>query len=221
MKPANSAAIVACLIALSVAACATGRGPRYIDTATRAGALAQSNWSRVAQLAPAAELVVTTRGSQPRNRHFVAADEVALIVLDLAHPALSPESRNVLRDMASRNPEHLVAVQKSGAFAQDDVRIGRDGLFVANRRIANLEDVVESMTRNEVSEIRGPVIARGSILGSVLGGWLGFAVGAVPALGGSGEGIAWLALTSSVSIGAFLGHHWSSHETEGLVYRAP
>ena len=221
MKSMRSIAIGACLIALLFSGCATGRGPRQIDTATRAGALAQSNWSRVAELAPAAEVAVTARGSQPRTRHFVAADEVALIVLNLAHPALSPESRSVLRDMASRNPEHFVAVQKSGAIAQDDVRIGRDGLFVANSRIANLDEVVESITRNDVSEIRGPVIARGSIVGAVLGGWLGFAVGAVPALGGSGEGIAWLVLTSSVSIGAFLGHRWSSHETEGLVYRAP
>jgi hypothetical protein len=210
-----------CLIALLLSGCATGRGPRYIDTATRAGAVLQSNWSRVVQLAPAVEVVVTTRGSQPHNRHFVAADEFALIVLNLTHPALPPESRSVLRDMASRHPEYFAAVQKSGTFAQDDVRIGRDGLFVANSRIANLEEVVERVTRNDVSEIRGPVIARGSVLGAVLGGWLGFAVGAVPALGGTQEGIAWLLLTGSVSIGAYLGHYWSSHETEGLVYRAP
>jgi hypothetical protein len=149
----------------------------------------------------------------------VAADEFALIVLNLAHPALPPESRRVLRDMASQHPEYFAAVQKSGTFGQDDIRIGRDGLFVANSRIADLEEVVERITRNDVSEIRGPVIARGSVLGAVLGGWLGFAVGAVPALGGTPE--AWLVLTGSVSIGAYLGHRWSSHETEGLVYRAP
>jgi hypothetical protein len=221
MKSMLAMVIGGCLIAVLLSGCATGRGPRHIDTATRDGALLQSNWSRVGQLAPAGELVVTTRGSQPRSRHFVVADELGLLVLNLTHPALSPESRSVLRDMASQHPEYFVAVQKTGTFAQDDVRIGRDGLFVADRRIADLEAVVERIARNDVTEIRGPVIARGSILGAVLGGWLGFAVGAAQALGGTQEGIAWLVLTGSVSIGAFLGNHWSSHETEGLVYRAP
>ena len=181
----------------------------------------QSNWSRVSQLAPAAEVVVTIRGSQPRSRHFVAADELALIVLNLTLQALPPVSTRVLRDMASEHPEYFVAAQKSGTFAQEDVRIGRDGLFVADRRIADFEQVVERIARNEVSEIRGPVVARGSVLGALLGGWLGFAVGAVPALGGAPKGVGWLVLTSSVAVGAFLGHRWSSHETDGIVYRAP
>jgi hypothetical protein len=181
----------------------------------------QSNWSRVSQLAPAADVVVTTRGSQPRSRHFVAADEFALIVLNLTQPGLPARSTQVLRDMASQRPDYFVAVQKSGTFAQADVRIGRDGLFVANQRIADLEQVVERFARGDISEIRGPVVARGSVPGAILGGWIGFAVGAVPALGGAAEGAAWLLLTGSVAVGGFLGHYWSSHETEGIVYRAP
>jgi hypothetical protein len=210
-----------CLLAWLCSGCATGRGPRQLTDATRRGASVESNWSRVGQLAPAAEVAVTTRGSQPRRLHFIVADEFDLIVLNLTQPGLPPGSTRVLRDMASEHPEYFVAVQKSGTFAQDNVRIGRDGLFVADRRIADLEQVVESIARKDVSEIRGPVVARGSVLGAVLGGWLGFAVGAVPTLGGTPEGIAWLVLTGSVSVGAFLGHHWSSHETDGIVYRAP
>ena len=221
MKSVLSMAMRVCLIAVLLSGCATGRGPRHINDPTYSGLALESNWSRVGQLAPAAELVVTTRGSQPRSRHFVMADEFALLVLNLAQPALPPGSRNVLRDMASQHPEYFAAVQKSGTFAQDDVRISRDGLFVADRRVADLGEVVERIVRNDVTEIRGPVIARGSVIGAVLGGWLGFAVGAVPALGGAPEGLAWLLLTGSVSVGAFLGHHWSSHETEGIVYRAP
>jgi hypothetical protein len=151
----------------------------------------------------------------------VAADELALIVLNLTQPGLPSGAMRILRDMASQHPEYFVAVQKSGTFAQDDVRIGRDGLFVADQRIADLEQIVESIARSDVSEIRGPVVARGSVPGALLGGWLGFAVGAVPALGGAAEGAAWLLLIGSAAIGAFLGNHWSSHQTEGVVYRAP
>jgi hypothetical protein len=222
MKSMLSTVIGGCLIASLVSGCATGRGPRQINDPTRAGIALESNWSRVSQLAPGAELMVTTRGSQPRSRHFVVADELALIVLNLTLPALPTTSTRVLREMASQHPEYFAAVQKGGTLAQADVRIGRDGLFVANSRIADLEQVVERFARNDVSEIRGPVVARGSVIGAVLGGWIGFAVGAVPALGGGApEGVGWLVLTGSVAVGASLGHRWSSHETEGLVYRAP
>jgi hypothetical protein len=65
------------------------------------------------------------------------------------------------------------------------------------------------------------VVARGSLLGTVLGGWLGFAVGVVPALGGASEAVASLLLAGSVAGGGFLGFHWSSHGTDGVIYRAP
>ena len=67
----------------------------------------------------------------------------------------------------------------------------------------------------------GLVGLRGSIGGAVLGGWLGFAVGVVPALGGATAGAAWLAVIGSVAIGAYLGNRWSSHQTDDIVYRAP
>jgi uncharacterized protein YcfJ len=71
-----------------------------------------------------------------------------------------------------------------------------------------------------VSQIDGPVVERGSVAGSVLGAFLGFSVGVVPALGGASEGVAWLVLAGSVAAGGYLGHHWSRHTTDGLVYRA-
>ena len=221
MKSTLSITIIACLIASPLTGCAMSRGPRQIDATLNGGTPPESNWSRVGQLAPAAEIVIATKGSQPGSRHFVAADQSGLIVLNLTDPTLQGTSTRVLRDMAANHPEYFAAVQRAGTFRQDSVRIGRDGLFVADRRIADLDRVVETIARNDVSEIRGPVVARGSVVGTVLGGWLGFAVGVVPGLGGAPEGVAWLLLISSTAFGGFLGFHWSSHETEGIVYRAP
>ena len=119
----------------------------------------------------------------------MAADQSGLIVLNLTDPTLQGTSTRVLRDMAANHPEYFAAVQRAGTFRQDNVRIGRDGLFVADRKIADLDRVVETIARNDVSEIRGPVVARGSVVGTVLGGWLGFAVGVVPGLGGAPEGV--------------------------------
>ena len=145
---------------------------------------------------------VTTRNAGQGSRYFVAADDGVLIVLNLTEPT-------------------FVTMQKTGALSQNDVRIGRDGLFVADRRIADFERVVEAIARNDVKEIWGPVVARGSTIGAVFGGWVGFAVGVVPGLGGASQGVAWLWLIGSVATGGYLGSHWSSHETEGLVYQAP
>jgi uncharacterized protein YcfJ len=64
-------------------------------------------------------------------------------------------------------------------------------------------------------------IARGSVAGAVLGGWLGFAVGVVPGLGGASSLVAWSSLIGSVVGGGVLGFRWTSHRTDGIVYRAP
>jgi hypothetical protein len=143
------------------------------------------------------------------------------MVLNLTNPTLPAASIRTLRDIAAQHPENVAALNRTGALAQDNVRIGRDGLFIADRKVADLAQVVETIVPNDVSEIWGPVVARGSVLGTVLGGWLGFAVGAIPALGGASDEVAWLVLIGSIAAGSYLGFRWSSHETEGIVYKAP
>jgi hypothetical protein len=101
------------------------------------------------------------------------------------------------------------------------VRLGRDGVFVPGRRIADYAQVVETLRREEVREIRGAVVARGSTIGTMLGGWLGFCVGVVPGLGGAKAEVAGASLVGGVGLGGWLGNHWSSHTVEDVVYRAP
>jgi hypothetical protein len=221
MKSGLVVVIITCVIVSPLAGCATTRGPRQIDAVPPGGTPPEWNWSRVSELAPATEVVVTAKVSQPGNRYFVSADEVALTVLNLTDPTLPAVSTRVLRDMASRHPEYFAAMQQHGTFGEGDVRVGRDGVFVADRKVADLGQIVETIARNDVAEIRGPVVARGSVLGAVLGGWLGFAVGAVPALGGASEAVGLLLLIGSIAGGGFLGFHWSSHATAGVIYRAP
>lgn len=153
-------AIAACLIAAISGGCATARGPAQLGT-TLAGASSETDWSRVRQLAPGAEIFVTLQGSQARSCQFVAADESSVIALNLGAAALPAEAGRTLRDMAAHNPERLVALRKGGAFQQGRVRIGRDGLFVDERRIAAFDDVLETLPRSGVSQIEGPVVARG------------------------------------------------------------
>ena len=183
MKSTLSSVVIVCLVASPLAGCATTGGPRQIEEVPPDGGSPTSNWSRVGQLRPAAEIALTTRILQQGSRYFVAADDRALIVLNLTEPTLPAKATRALRDMAAQHPESFVTMQKTGALSQNDVRIGRDGLFVADRRIADF--------------------------------------GVVPGLGGVSPGVAWLWLIGSVATGGYLGSHWSSHETEGLVYQAP
>src|SRR5262249_6493842 len=192
MKSTISVCVAACLIASPFAGCATTRGPRQINEDLTYRGSPALTWSRVGEIAPGAEIMVTTKNVESGRRYFVMADRSRLMVLNLTDPVLSAASTRVLRDMAAHRPEHFVALERAGAFAQDNVRIGRDGLFVADRKVADLAQVVETIIPGDVSEIWGPVVARGSVLGTVLGSWLGFAVGVVPGLGGASEEGAWL-----------------------------
>lgn len=212
--------IAACLVALPFVGCATSRGPRQLDTQRSGGTPPESNWSRVGELAPASELLVSIRGAQAVSRHFLLSDDSGITLLNLTDPTL-PAATRVMRGMAFRRPESFAAMQRGGTFAEDSVRFGRDGVFVADRKIADLGQIVETIARHDITEIRGPVVARGSVLGTILGGWLGFAIGAVPALGGASAAVGWPVLIGSVAGGAWLGSHWSNHETEGVVYRVP
>jgi hypothetical protein len=168
------------------------------------------------------EIVVTTRRARLGTRYFVQADQAVLVLVNPTTPRLSAGATRTLRSMIAHHPERFAATQMAGTWVEDNVRIGRDGLFVADRRVADLDQLVETIPRNDVLEIRGPVVARGSVMGTVLGGWLGFCVGVVPGLAGASEGVAWVLLISSTAVGGVLGFHWSSHdETDGVVYREP
>jgi len=197
--------------------CATVHGPRNIDDAPP-GATSLNDWSRVRELEPPAEIVLTTRVAGGSTRVFVTADDSRVVVLNLGSSGLTPRSARALRAIAVQHPDAF-SPGATGSFVQDDVRIGRDGVFVADRKVAEFQDIVETIARDDVVAIDGPVVARGSVAGATLGGWLGFAVGVVPGLGGVGVA-AWPIAIGSVALGAYLGHRWSSHTTDGMIYRA-
>jgi hypothetical protein len=212
--------VAACLALAMATGCASAaRGPIELGS-TLAGALPESDWSRVRQLEPSAEIVVTVQGAASSTRYFVSADDSRLVVLNLI-PTLPAAAARTLREIAARTPDQLVTAEKSGSFERGSVRIGREGVLVDGRRVAAYTDVVEAIVRGRVVRIEGPVVARGSVGGSLIGGWLGFAVGVVPALGGAPEGVAWAVLAGSIAAGAYLGNRWSRHTTDGIVYVAP
>ena len=210
--------LLGCVLTPFLAGCATAHGPRRMDDPSMPPTWP---WSRVGELRPGAQIRVATSSAPLRDRIFVSVDNARVTIVAVDSLLMPPAAIQALREMATRHPEYFSAMHDASSFEQDGVRLGRDGLFVADRRIAAFTDVVETLPREAVREIRGLVVARGSVPGTIVGGWLGFSVGALPALGGVEAGVARTFLLGAVITGGWLGHRWSSHTEQGVVYRAP
>jgi hypothetical protein len=192
-------------------------------------ASAAVEWSRVRQLEPGREITVTIRGSQGAKRYFVSADDHGITVLNLADPRLPDAAARGWRTIASQHREHLEGVAKGGTFLLDDVRLSSAGVFVADRKVADLHDVVETSAREAVAEIRtrqkgrgiwghlGPL--GGYFVGAMSGGYMaGFACNAAIGrdrcvTGAFGRG----ALVGGIT-GGIHGFRAANRETEDLIY---
>lgn len=221
MKSACAQLVIVCLVTSLLPACAAKRGPRRVEELFGKAVSPESDWSRVSQIVPGVVIFLTINGARPVSRRFVAATNSGLVTLNADGTALPAAAQRVLRDMATTHPEYLEAALGTGRFQQQNVRVEPDGVFVADRKVAELNQVVETVSRANVRQISGPVVARGSVLGVMLGGYVGFCVGVVPGLGGVAAAGAVMALIGSTVVGGYLGFRWTSHETEGLVYQAP
>jgi hypothetical protein len=127
-----------------------------------------ADWMQVARLSPGVEFHLTA-GRGIAGRHtFVSADPAELIVLNLAHPALTDSSRKHLRRLAIDQPASLIAARGALFVKHGDVTIGGGEVSVSGQRIAALNEVLRTIPRADVQEIR---IRRthGSKLGAIGG----------------------------------------------------
>ena len=113
-------------------------------------------------------MLLTVKGSAPEPRCLARVDDATLTVFDLSDQALRGPAARALRQRGKDHPEWFVMMSRGGTFQQGNVRIGRDGVFVGDRQVAEFNQVVETIARDAVSEIRGPVVGRGSVLGAVV-----------------------------------------------------
>jgi hypothetical protein len=175
---------------------------------------------------------VTIRGSQAAKRYFVSADDVGLTVLNLTDPTLPAAAARWLREIALQHREYFERAAKGETFLLDNPRLTSAGVLVANRKVADLQHVVETGARKEVAEIRTRQKGRG--VWGHLGPVGGYFIGAM-----SGGVVAGLVCQAAVGrdrcdSGAFLtgglvggiaggvyGFRAGNRETVDVVYRAP
>jgi hypothetical protein len=246
MREAIAVALTICLAASAIPVAAQDRivttgGPiaraamreaARLGTAEQVTPSAAADWARVRNLAPGTEIVVAVTGSPAGVRYVIVATDSDLTVLNATEQAVPPAARSVLRDVASEHPEYFAAAQQGSSFMLDNnVRLGPDGVFVANRKVADLGQVVERIVRSEVREIRSSMRPRGSVIGAVGGAAGGLLLGYLAAVNLAykqcGDSctdekvLIGLSLVGLPVAGGVVGYTAFRRQTSETVYRAP
>ena len=199
--------------------------PALVEAAQQAGESTNAEWSRVRKLKPGAEIMVTANGSQPGERYVLFTDESGITILNLADPTLPAGVREVLRHVAERNPAHVTDAQKSGTFVLDNVRLTSEGVFVADRKVADLGSLVDTVARADVIEIAGirrsRNVLRGTLIGAAAGGVIGYFAGACKPNELCFQGAATLLMAGiGAGVGALVGAG-SGRQKITVIYRVP
>jgi hypothetical protein len=110
----------------------------------------ETMWKRVQRLDPGARVKITLEGAAPVERYFVQVNDTKLIVLNLSAPDLP---KRQLLNMAIDNPSWIAGTSKT-TYRDNSLRIGPDGLFVKNKKVAELNQVVEWLPREKVTAVQ-------------------------------------------------------------------
>jgi hypothetical protein len=196
MKSALSITLITCLVGLSLPVTAqqqTATAGPLARAATRAAARfstaaqsqpGDSEWLGVRELEPGTEITVTVKGSQPGQRYFIAGDQSYLTVLNVADSGLPPSAMQVLVDTAVDHPLYFLLAKQGKTFPLDEnVRLALDGIFIGDRKVAELDQIVVQMERDNVAEISrwqrrvGRAIGWGAVIGAGAGALTGLVTG--------------------------------------------
>lgn len=193
---------------------------------------ADVGWSRVRRLKPGREITLTIRGLQPASRYLLSADESGITLLNLTDPTLPTAAARALREIATHHREYFEGAAKGGVFLVDNLRLTSAGVFVSDRKVADLQRVVETRGRKEVAEIKtrqkgrgvwghlGPL--GGYFVGGMSGGFVaGFACQATVGRDRCDTGAFLTGMLAGGVAGGVYGFHAAKRETNDVIYRAP
>ena len=107
----------------------------------------EAMWKRVQRLSPGARVKVTVAGGEAAERYFVLLTDTELIVLNLSVANLP---KRQLLNMAADNPTWVAGTSKT-TYRDNSLRVGPDGVFIKDRKIAELAQVVEHIPRDRVT----------------------------------------------------------------------
>ena len=99
---------------------------------------------------PGTRVLVTVSDAAPAERYFVQQTDDELVVLNLGDASLP---KRQLLNMAIDNPAWMAASSKT-TYKDNNVRVGPDGVFVKDKKVADLSQVVEHIPNARLTAIR-------------------------------------------------------------------
>ena len=109
----------------------------------------EAMWKRVQRLAPGTRVKIALEGAVPVERYFVQVNDTVLIVLNLSTPDVP---KRQLLNMAIDNPAWMAGTSKT-TYRDNSTRVGPDGVFVKDKKVAELNQVVEWIPRAKVTAV--------------------------------------------------------------------
>ena len=110
----------------------------------------ESMWKRVQRFDPGTRVKVTVEGSTPADRYYVQLNDTVVVLLNLSAPDLP---KRQLLNMAIDNPAWIAGAAKT-TYRDNNLRVGPDGVFVKDKKVAELNQVVEWVPRAKVTDIQ-------------------------------------------------------------------
>lgn len=109
----------------------------------------QTMWKRVQRFDVGTRVKVTVGTAPAVERYFVLLSDTEVVVLNLSAENL-PKRR--LLGMATDNPSWIAGTAKT-TYRDSDLRIGPEGVFLKDQKVAELGQVVERIPRDRVTSI--------------------------------------------------------------------
>jgi hypothetical protein len=109
----------------------------------------ESMWKRVERFDPGTRVKVTLEGATAAERYFVQLNDNVIVLLNLSAPDLP---KRQLLNMAIDNPSWIAGTSKT-TYRDNNLRVGPDGVFVKDKKVAELNQVVEWVPRAKVAAI--------------------------------------------------------------------
>ena len=100
---------------------------------------------------PGARITISVDGAAPAERYFVRLNDSELVVLNLTSAELL---KRQLIEMAKDNPDWMAGTAKT-TYKDNNVRVGPDGVFVKDKKLCDLDDLVIHIPRAKVTAIKG------------------------------------------------------------------
>jgi hypothetical protein len=140
LRPVKWLAFASFLSIAAASSALAGTGIEHVDEVI---------WKRVNRFDVGTRVKVIVVGAAAVERYFVQLSDTELIVLNLTSDSVP---KRQLLNMAIDNPGWIAGTSKT-TYRDNNLRIGPDGVFVKDQKVADLASVVERIPREKVTSI--------------------------------------------------------------------